>query len=265
MSDSNSNRSNALPLEQILDLSGQVAVITGANQGIGKATAQVLHAAGANVALLARTADSLQTVADALHARRPDSALALPTDVADDAQIHAAVDKVIAKWGRIDVLVNNAGLVSPGTFDQIAPADWQRIIDVNLTGAYLCCRAVAPHMQRQHHGRIVNISSISAQTGGVSGGVHYAASKGGMIAMTKTLARDLGADNITVNAIAPGQIDTRPEFLTTEQRQRLEMLITLGRLGEPEEIAYPILFLASPMGAYITGATLDVNGGILKR
>jgi len=253
------------PIDQLLDLSGQVAVITGANQGIGKVTAEVLHGAGANVALLARTADSLQAVADTLLAARPHSVLAIPTDVADEAQINEAIAQVGARWGRIDILVNNAGLVSPGTFDQIAPVDWQRILNVNLTGAFLCCRAVAPLMQQQGYGRIINISSISAQTGGVSGGAHYAASKGGLIAMTKTLARDLGGDTITVNAIAPGQIDTRPEFLTDEQRQRLEGLITLGRLGRPEEIAYPILFLASPMGAYITGATLDVNGGILKR
>jgi len=253
------------PIAQLLDLSGQVAIITGANQGIGKTTAEVLHAAGAQVALLARTTDSLTAVADALSAQRRDSALAIPTDVAEEPQINQAVEQVVAAWGRVDILVNNAGLVSPGRFDQITPADWQRILNVNLTGAFFCCRAVAPIMERQRYGRIINISSISAQTGGVSGGAHYAASKGGMIAMTKTLARDLGSANITVNAITPGQIDTRPEFLTAEQRQRLEGMITLGRLGKPEEIAYPILFLASPMGAYITGATLDVNGGILKR
>lgn len=254
-----------LLIDQLLDLSDQVAIITGANQGIGKATAEVLHAAGAKVALLARSADSLQAVADELLAIRPNSALAIPTDVADESAVNQAVAAVVAAWGRVDILVNNAGLVSPGTFEQITPMDWQRILDVNLTGAFYCCRAVAPVMQQQRYGRIINISSISAQTGGVSGGAHYAASKGGLIAMTKTLARDLGSANITVNAIAPGQIDTRPAFLTAEQRQRLEGLITLGRLGKPEEIAYPILFLASPMGAYMTGATLDVNGGILKR
>ncbi len=254
-----------LLIPQLLDLSDQVAIITGANQGIGKATAEVLHAAGAKVALLARSPASLQVVADELLASRPNSALAIPTDVADETAVNQAIAAVIAAWGRVDILVNNAGLVSPGTFDQITPMDWQRILDVNLTGAFYCCRAVAPMMQQQRYGRIINISSISAQTGGVSGGAHYAASKGGLIAMTKTLARDLGSANITVNAIAPGQIDTRPEFLTAEQRQRLEGLITLGRLGKPEEIAYPILFLASPMGAYMTGATLDVNGGILKR
>lgn len=252
-------------IHQLLDFTGQVALITGANRGIGKATAAVLHAAGANIALVARTAESLTEVAATLLKARPDSALALPADVADEVQVNQVVAQTVAAWGRIDILVNNAGLVSPGAFDRITPADWEQILSVNLTGTYLCCRAVAPIMQRQHSGRIINISSISAQTGGVSGGAHYAASKGGMLAMTKTLARDLAPHGITVNAIAPGQIDTRPEFLSPQQRQTLEGLIPLGRLGQPEEIAYPVLFLASPMAAYMTGATLDVNGGILKR
>lgn len=252
-------------IQNLLDLTGQVAFITGANRGIGKATAEVLHAAGANVALVARTAESLTEVAATLLAIRPDSALVLPADVAEEAAVNQAVAQTMAAWGRIDILVNNAGLVSPGVFDRITPADWQRILNVNLTGAFLCCRAVASIMQQQRAGRMINISSISAQTGGVSGGAHYAASKGGLLAMTKTLARDLAPYHVTVNAIAPGQIDTRPEFLTQQQRQTLTGLIPLGRLGQPEEIAYPVLFLASPMASYLTGATLDVNGGILKR
>ena len=256
---------NRQAIDTLLDLTGQVAFITGANRGIGKATAEVLHAAGANVALVARTAESLTEVATTLLALRPDSALVLPADVADEEAVNRAVEQTRAAWGRLDILVNNAGLVSPGAFDRITPADWQRILNVNLTGAFLCCRAVAPIMQQQRAGRIINISSISAQTGGVSGGAHYAASKGGLLAMTKTLARDLAPYGITVNAIAPGQIDTRPEFLTPQQRQTLTGLIPLGRLGQPEEIAYPVLFLASPMASYLTGATLDVNGGILKR
>jgi 3-oxoacyl-[acyl-carrier protein] reductase len=257
--------SNRQIIDDLLDLTGQIALITGANRGIGKATAEVLHAAGANVALLARTTDMLTAVAAPLLDERPHSVLALTVDVADETQVNQAVEQVMARWSRIDILVNNAGLVSPGAFDRIAPADWERILSVNLTGSYLCCRAVAPVMQMQRSGRIINISSISAQTGGVSGGAHYAAAKGGLLAMTKTLARDLAPYGITVNAIAPGQIDTRPEFLTPRQREKLEGMIPLGRLGQPEEIAYPILFLASPMAAYITGATLDVNGGILKR
>lgn len=252
-------------ITELLNLDNQVAIITGANRGIGQTTADVLHAAGAKVALAARSEPSLESLCAELLTRRPDSALAVATDVAEEAQVNRLVEQTMEAWGRIDVLVNNAGLVSPGSLEQISPQDWQRIINVNLNGAFFCCHAVAPIMQRQGYGRIINMASISAQTGGVSGGAHYAASKGGMIAMTKTLARDLAPHNVTVNAIAPGQIDTRPEFLTPEQRKHLESIIPLGRLGRPEEIAYAVLFLASPMGSYITGATLDVNGGILKR
>ena len=139
------------------------------------------------------------------------------------------------------------------------------MIAANLTGAYLCSYAAAPHLRRQQSGHIVNISSVSAQTGGVSGGVHYSASKGGMLALTKALARDLAADHIAVNSIAPGQIDADPNLLTPEARERVLKLIPLGKIGQPADIAYAALFLCSKMASYITGATIDVNGGILKR
>ena len=256
-------------IASLLDFRGQVAVITGANRGIGRAIAELFAAAGARVALLARTAETLGEVAETLRQTYPTgdgaTVLALPTDVAQEAQVNQAMRQVLDVWGRIDVLVNNAGLISFGPFTGVDLAEWERVISANLTGAYLCCRAVAPTMMRQQAGRIINIASVSAQTGGVSGGVHYAASKGGMVTMTKTLARDLAPYNITVNAIAPGQIDADPNLLTAEARQRVLKMIPLGRLGEPQEIAYATLFLASPMAAYITGATIDVNGGILKR
>lgn len=254
------------PLVDLLDFSGQVALVTGASRGIGRAVAGLFARAGAQVALVARTATALEEVAAQLRQRHGDeAALALPADVADESQVNGVVAQVVAAWGRVDVLVNNAGLIAGGPYTQIDLAEWQRLIDANLTGAYLCSRAVAPLMTEQKSGRIINISSISAQTGGVSGGVHYAASKGGMLSMTKTLARDLAPFAVTVNAIAPGQIETDPALLTAEARQRVLAMIPLGRLGEPVEIAYTVLFLASPMAAYITGATLDVNGGILKR
>ncbi len=252
----------------LLNLSGQVAIITGASRGIGRAMAQVFAQAGAKVALLARTAGQLEEIAAqvATNYQLPISNfLALPANVADEAQVNAAVQKVIETWGRVDILINNAGLISLGPLTQVGPADWQRILDANLTGAYFLCRAVAPGMMAQKSGRIINIASITAQTGGVSAGIHYSASKGGLLALTKTLARDLAPYNITVNAIAPGQIDADPNLLTPEARQRIIEMVPLGRLGEPEEIAYAALFLASPMAAYITGATIDVNGGIMKR
>ncbi|MBI1881826.1 MAG: 3-oxoacyl-ACP reductase FabG [Chloroflexi bacterium] len=251
----------------LLDLSGQVALITGASRGIGRAIATVFAQTGASLALLARTAGQLEQVAQSLtlNVESSNSILTLPADVADEVQVKRAVQKIVETWGRVDILINNAGLISFGLVTQVEPVDWERIIGANLTGAYLLSRAVAPVMMQQKSGRIINIASISAQTGGVSAGVHYAASKGGMVAMTKTLARDLAPYGITVNAIAPGHIDADPNLLTPEARQRIIQMIPLGRLGEPEEIAYAALFLASPMAAYITGATLDVNGGILKR
>lgn len=186
--------------------------------------------------------------------------------MAVEAQVNAAVEKLVGQWGRVDALVNNAGLISlGGPVWKVTPEEWARIIGANLTGAYLCSRAVVPHLQAQQSGRIINIASISAQTGGVSGGAHYSSSKGGMISLTKTLSRDLAPYGVTVNAIAPGQVDADPNLLSPEQREKVKAMIPLGRLGLPEDVAQAALFLASPMAAYITGATLDVNGGILKR
>lgn len=247
-------------LHELLDLSGQVALVTGASRGIGRSIAEVFHCAGAGVALVSRSAEPLEELAGQLG----DRAISLVADVAEEAQVNAVVEKTLEAFGRIDILINNAGLMSPGPYSDIHAAEWHRVISANLTGAYLCCLACAPHMQKQESGRIINISSISGQTGGVSGGVHYASSKAGMLGMTKTLSRDLAASNITVNAITPGVIDTSMT-LSAEVRSRIETLVPLGRIGEPEDIAYPALFLASRMGAYITGATIDVNGGILKR
>lgn len=252
-------------LAALLDFRDQVVIITGAGRGLGQAMALQFHRAGASVALLARSADQLNAVAADLGRDDADRVLALPVDVGSDQAVADAADAILARWGRADVLLNNAGLISPGPYTQIDLTEWERVLNANLTGAYRMVRAFAPTMQQQRHGRIINISSISAQTGGVSGGVHYAASKGGMLAMTKTLARDLAPYNVTVNSITPGQIDSRPGMISDEARGSLESMIPLGRLGHPNDIAYAALFLASPMAAYITGATLDVNGGLLKR
>ncbi len=246
----------------LLDFSGQVVLVTGASRGIGRAIADTFAQAGARVALTARSADQLEEVAAEIGT---ESALVLPADVAQQDQVGGVVQSIVDTWQRLDVLVNNAGLIDFAPVDRIEPEAWDRVIAANLTGPYLCSRAVAPVMEGQGSGRIINITSVSAQTGGVSGGVNYTASKGGLAAMTKTLARDLAPAGVTVNSISPGQIDADPDLLTPEQRQHVTGLIPLGRLGEPVEIAYAALFLASPMGAYITGATLDVNGGILKR
>lgn len=253
-------------IAHLLDQSGRIALVTGASRGIGRSIAQTFAQAGAKVALIARSPEALSETADALGAEfGQDMVIALPCDVADQEQVDAMTNRLIRTWGQIDVLVNNAGLIGFGPLESIEPDDWNSVINANLTGAYLCSRAVAPHMRSNGSGHIVNIASVSAQTGGVSGGVHYSASKGGLLALTKTLARDLAADGITVNSITPGQIDADPNLLTPEARQRVLELIPLGRIGLPEDIAYATLFLCSKMASYVTGATIDVNGGILKR
>ena len=255
------------PLSALLDFSDQIVIITGANRGLGKAMAARFWQAGAKVALLARNQADLDVVAAELLTQRNDATALYraSVDVANTEQVNHAAGEILAKWGRADVLINNAGIVSPGSYDKIDLDEWDRILNANLTGSYRMVLAFAPTMQQQRSGRIINISSITAQTGGVSGGIHYSASKGGLLAMTKTLARDLASYNITVNTITPGQIESRADMLTDESRQRIEAMIPLGRLGHVDDIAYAALFLASPMASYITGFTLDVNGGLLKR
>jgi 3-oxoacyl-[acyl-carrier protein] reductase len=184
----------------------------------------------------------------------------LPGDV---ARIAAHCTGVL---GPVDVLVNNAGVLSRGPVWEVDLATWEQGLRTNLTGPYLLCQALAPAMCERRWGRIVNIASITAQTGGVSGSVAYSASKGGLLAFTRTLARDLAPFGVTVNAVAPGQIDTgMSDSLPPEQLRAVVALVPLGRLGSPAEIAATVRFLASEEAGYITGATLDVNGGILKR
>jgi NAD(P)-dependent dehydrogenase (short-subunit alcohol dehydrogenase family) len=251
-------------LESIFSLPGRVAIITGGSRGIGRGIAEIFGAAGARLALVARDPTRLAETANQLRGQGYE-VLECPADVAVEAQVNATVQRVVEHFGQLDILVNNAGILQAGSIRDFTAADWQRMIATNLTSVFYFCRAVAPLLSAQRSGRIINIASITAQTGGVSGGVHYSASKGGLLALTKTLARDLAPYNVTVNAICPGQIETEIVSLTPEARKRLEEMIPLGRIGQPRDIAHAALFLASAAASYITGATLDVNGGILKR
>lgn len=251
-------------LEAIFSLKDQVALITGASRGIGLAMARVFGAAGARLALIALNPARLEQAAQALRDEGYE-VMAHGCDVAEEAQVNDSVRRVVEHFGRVDILVNNAGILQAGPITDFTAADWERMIAVNLNSVFYFCRAVAPTMIAQRYGRIINLSSITAQTGGVSGSVQYSASKGAILSFTKTLARDLAPYNITVNAIAPGQIETEMGTLTGEARQRVIEMIPLRRLGTPEDVAYAALFLASKAASYITGATLDVNGGILKR
>lgn len=251
-------------LGNLLSLQNKVALVTGASRGIGLEIARVVGAAGARVAMVAREEGRLENAAEQLRAEGCD-ALAYACDVAVEAQVNEVVARVMEHFGRVDILVNNAGILQAGHITAFSAGDWERMMAVNASSAFYFCRALAPKMMDQNYGRIINVSSISAFTGGVSGSVQYAASKGALISLTKALARDLAPHNITVNAIAPGQIETDMGALTDEARERVIAMIPLKRLGTPQDIAYAALFLASDAASYITGATLDVNGGILKR
>lgn len=252
------------PIETLFSLQNQTALITGASRGIGFSIAQLLGAAGARLAIVARDAQRLEQAAQTLRADGYE-VLALAGDVSVEADVNNIVSRVVAEYGRIDILVNNAGLLQAGPITNFSAADWEGMIAVNLNSAFYFCRAVSPLMMEQKSGRIINVASVSAQTGGVAGSVQYAASKGGMISMTKALSRDLAPYNITANAIAPGQIETDMGALTGERREQMLHMIPLGRLGTPQDVAYAALFLASNAASYVTGATLDVNGGVYKR
>jgi 3-oxoacyl-[acyl-carrier protein] reductase len=248
----------------VFKLEGRCALVTGASRGIGRATAVALARAGATLALTARDEGRLREVAATL-AQLESRAVALPADLADADAPEQLIARTLEHLGALHILVNNAGLGAGGSVFQHNEETFLEVLRVNLQAPYALCRHAAVPMRAQGWGRIINISSISGQTGGIGGAPGYAASKGGLIAMTKTLARDLGPFGITVNAIAPGQIETDMGRVPPERLGPLLAQIPVGRIGQPEDIAAAVLFLASDEAGYVSGATLDVNGGLLKR
>jgi 3-oxoacyl-[acyl-carrier protein] reductase len=246
-------------------LSGRIALVTGASRGIGRAIAVELGRAGAAVALVARDRQRLDDVATVIRAFGQRAAV-LVADLERSGAAEAAVLACEQQLGDVDVLVNNAGVGSFGPLEHVSDAEWRRIFTINLDAAFEFTRAVIPGMCERGWGRVVNIASISGQTGGARASVAYGSSKGALIAFTKGLARDVGAAGVTVNAIAPGQIATEmSSSLSSEQLEALTAQIPVGRLGTPDELAFAVRFLASKEAGYITGATLDVNGGIGRR
>jgi len=244
------------------DLKGRVALVTGASQGIGRACALALAEAGATVAAAARNQEKLADVVEEI-TRAGGTAQAFPMDVASDEQIKAASKSVMDKFGKVDILVNNAGIARDQLLLRMKRADWDAVLATNLTAAYLTIQQVVGVMMRQRWGRIINITSVVGQMG-QAGQANYAASKAGLIGLTMALARELGSRNVTVNAVAPGFIETAMiAGLPAELKQKLLTLVPLGRLGTDREVAMAVRFLASEDAAYITGHVLNVNGGML--
>lgn len=245
-------------------LTGKFAVITGAAsaRGIGRATAQAFTAQGAKVAILDLDASAATEAAASLG----EGHLGVAANVADEAQVRDAIAQVLAQFGRIDVLVNNAGITQPVKTLEITGADYDRILNVNLRGTLLMSQAVIPTMRAQRAGSIICMSSVSAQRGGgIFGGPHYSAAKAGVLGLGKAMARELGPDNIRVNSITPGLIhtDITGGLMQDERRHAIIEGIPLGRLGKARDVANAALFLASDLSSYLTGITLDVNGGML--
>jgi len=245
----------------MFSLKDKVALVTGASQGIGRATCLALAEAGAKVAAAARSADKLAAVV----AEIPNAggeALAVPMDVADAAQVRAGFQQVLAKFGRLDILVNNAAITRDTLALRMKLEDWDAVLRTNLTGAHLCIQQAMSPMLRQRSGRIINLSSVVAETGN-AGQANYIASKAGLIGLTRAMAVELASRNITVNAIAPGFIETpMTDVLAQELKDKMKSLVPLGRFGKDRDVATAIVFLASDEAAYITGQVLDVNGGM---
>jgi 3-oxoacyl-[acyl-carrier protein] reductase len=244
------------------NLQGHVAFVTGASQGIGRACALVLAEAGAKVACAARSEDKLSSVVDEIAAKGGEAA-AFKMDVGNEDEVKAAIKEAIARFGKVDILVNNAGITRDTLVMRMKRNDWDDVLNTNLTGPFVATQAVISSMLKQRWGRIINISSIFGLMG-QAGQANYAASKAGLIGMTKALAREVASRNITVNAVAPGWIETAMTAeLSQELREQVIKMVPLGRPGTDVEVAHAVKFLASDDAAYITGQTINVNGGML--
>jgi 3-oxoacyl-[acyl-carrier protein] reductase len=245
-----------------MSLSGRVAFITGASQGIGQCCALKLAERGAAVAVAARTQDKLEALVQQITSSGGKAA-AFALDVTNEDQIKSAFKSAIEHFGKIDILVNNAGITRDQLIMRMKRADWDTVLDTNLTSAYLCIQQAIGPMLKQRWGRIINITSIFGQMG-QAGQANYAASKAGLIGLTMAVARELASRNITCNAVAPGFIDTAMTAgLTEDFKQTAVKLIPLGRVGTPQDVANAVAFLASEESSYITGHVLNVNGGML--
>ena len=243
-------------------LAGHVALVTGASQGIGRACALALAEAGAQVALAARNEEKLAAVVKEVEAQGGQAA-SFRMDVSDEDSVKAAAKAALERFGKIDILINNAGITKDTLLMRMKRAEWDSVIQTNLGGAFFCTQAVIGSMLRQRWGRVINVTSVFGQMG-QAGQANYAASKAGLIGFTMAMAREVASRNITVNAVAPGYIETAmTEGLSQELKSKVNEMIPLGRAGTDVEVAHAVRFLASDEASYITGHVLKVNGGML--
>jgi len=245
----------------VFSLRSKVALVTGASQGIGRDTSLALAEAGAKVAVAARSEEKLAALVKDIVAAGGE-AFAVKMDVADAEQVKSGFKQVVEKFGRLDILVNNAAITRDGLALRMKQDDWEAVIRTNLTGAHLCTQQALATMMRARAGRIINIASVVAQMGN-AGQANYVAAKGGLIGLTKAIAIEIASRNITVNAVAPGFIETpMTDVLGEKVKDELKARIPLGRMGSTRDVAAAIVFLASDEAGYITGHVLDVNGGM---
>ena len=245
-----------------MNLQGEVALVTGASRGIGEVIARHLAQAGAKVAANYSTgAEAASQVVDSISAQGGE-AFAIAADVSNESQVESMVKQVVDRWGKLDILVNNAGITRDKLLIRMTSEEWDDVIRVNLKSAYLCSKFALPHMMRQRHGRIVNMSSVVGVSGN-PGQANYAASKAGLIGITKTLAREVASRNITVNAVAPGYITTAMvEQLSEDVQKAILDRVPLGRFGTPEDVAEAVAFLCTEGAGYITGQVIGIDGGL---
>jgi 3-oxoacyl-[acyl-carrier protein] reductase len=247
------------------ELEGQTAIITGAAQGLGRAIAGELLGRGARVAVCDLQGDKLEALAREWGPGSRDRVHWEPLDLADGAALRAFAAAVEARFGRVDILVNNAGIHPLHPIEAITDAEWDRVLAVNLKAQFILCQAVLPGMRRRRYGRIINISSEAGKNGGTVAALHYCASKGAILAFTRNLAQQVGADGITVNAVCPGRIATEmAAAVSPEENQKFIDKSIIKRLGAPEDIAFAVAYLASPRAGFVTAETMNVNGGTLR-
>jgi 3-oxoacyl-[acyl-carrier protein] reductase len=245
----------------MFSLQDKVALVTGASQGIGRATALALAEAGAKVAIAARSKEKLAALAEEIKSAGRE-VLIVPMDVADPAQVKAGFQQTVSHFGKLDILVNNAGMARDGLALRMKLDDWEAVLRTNLTGAHLCIQQALATMIRQHSGRIINVTSVVAETGN-AGQANYVAAKAGLIGLTRAIAIEVASRNITVNAVAPGFISTpMTDPLPEKAKEAMMSRIPLARMGTDRDVATAIVYLSSDEAAYITGHVLDVNGGM---